>query len=382
MSTPLTATAVVVVGIVIGGAARWGIHSRALRQARAQARAVGSAVWQKVADVLNDTVGGRYLVGSAEAAGLVAAAHRLLDRDGSADVARLFEGGAGDCLPTASRAVRIYGPIGSGKTVCARRLVVQEIGAGRHVTVIRSGTSIFGKAQYAFSDGHPGVGQFDTIDAEDLETAGARRALTASLDRRDDRKNGVSRPDETVLVDTEGSLPAKALRDLIVGLVDVVANPGNRTRLVVLVDGPEDLCDPAGLFDTEIILPGRPPVLSSAGVPIHQVDPGVLRAALRRFSREELTLLRLEARVSVGGVVTSRHERQILAGLCESDREYLASRTTEIIEPPMAATAGLQHGILKAPNGTLMEFSLPLLAGHADSPPVPYWALHNEELEA
>lgn len=337
------------------GIAYW-LRVSAQRQARELARAVGQAVWQKVADILNDTVNGRYLVGSSAAASLVAAAHRLLGSDEDGDLPPLFGGGATDCLPVASRSVRFYGPLGSGKTVCARRIVVQEAAAGRHVTVIRSGEMPYGRLEYEFADLSPA--QLEVIDAESLATAEARHALASRFDRRLDRKNGVARPAETVLVDDGRGLRAAAFGDLVVRLRDIVANPDNCTRLVVLVHRPEDLCDPPGLFDTEVVLPGE------AGFD----RPDVLQGALDRLSRDELTVARLAARVSGGGLVTSRHERQILDGLSESTREYLAPRKTQFVEVAMASTDGFQHGILKTPHGVLAEFRLPALADFGAAP--------------
>lgn len=343
------ALVIVAIGAIGYGIAYW-LRVSAQRQARELARAVGSAVWQKVADILNDTVNGRYMVGSAAAASLVAAAHRLLGSDEDAGLPPLFDGGATDRLPAASRSVRIYGPIGSGKTVCARRIVVQEIDSGRHVTVIRAGETPYGRAEYDFDSRLSA--QLEVIDSEELATAEARNALALRFNRRDDRKNGVVRAAETILIDPGYGLDADALRDLVGRLRDVVANPDNCARLVVLVHSPDDLCDPPGLFDTEVVLPGE------AGFD----RPDVLRGALDRLSRDELAVARLAARISGGGLVTSQHERQILDGLPESTREYLAPRKTQFVEVAMASTDCFQHGILKAPHGALAEFRLPVVA--------------------
>lgn len=341
----------------IGYGIAYGLRVSAQRQARELARAAGSAVWQKVADVLNDTVNGRYLVGSSAAASLVAAAHRLLGSDEDDDLPPLF-GGATDCLPAASRSARIYGPVGSGKTVCARRIVIQETDAGRHVTVIRTGKTPCGQVEYEFDA--LSSAQFEAIDAESLAAADARYALALRFNRRDDRRNGIVRPAETILVDDGNALDADALGDLVVRLCDIVATPDNCTRLVVLVNGPDDLCDPPGLFDTEVVLPGE------VGFGFDRQDE--LQGVFDRLSRDELTVVRLAARVSGGGLVTSRHESQILDGLSESTREYLAPRKTQFVEVAMASTDGFQHGILKTPSGGLAEFRLPALADYGAAP--------------
>lgn len=314
---------------------------------------MGSAVWQRVTDVLTDNVDGPYLVGSPAAADLVSAAHRLLGPVGV--VGRvLFVGGVTDSLPATARSVRIYGPIGSGKTVCSRRLIIQEATAGRHVTVIRPGRTPYGRAEYEFES--LSSEQIEVIDAESLATAEARDALAVRLSRRGDREDGSVRVTETILIDDGNELRADDRGDLVARLRDIVADPDNSTRLVVLVNGCDDLCDPPGLFDTELVLPGAAAVFYRFG------KPDTLEQMFDRLSRDELTVARLAARVSGGGIAASRHERQILDGLSESAREYLEPRKTQFPEVAMAVTSGFQHGILKAPNGVLSEFRLPVLA--------------------
>lgn len=308
--------------------------------------ALDAEVWRVVAEALSDNVDGRYRVG------LVDAAHRLLDEDGTAEPLPLFTGSATDRLPALSRSVRVYGPLCSGKTVCARRLVAQEIGAGRHVTVIRSGETHFGKAEYTFDD--ITSAHLTVIDAESLSTAAARRALAARFDRQGDRQSSASRADETIVIDTCAALQMDQVRDLVALLADAASDPGNHTRLVVLVCGPDDLSDLPGLFDTEIVLPGK---LGWRG-------PETVENALQRLSGDGVTVARVAARVRGGGVVTPDEGQvlDILDRLSGDSREYAAQRMTRIIEDGMPTTAGFRHGILKTPDGTLLEFTLPALS--------------------
>lgn len=305
--------------------------------------ALEAEVWRAVAEALSDNVDGRYRVD------LVEATHRLLDERGAAESLPLFNGSATDRLPALSKLVRVNGPICSGKTVCSCRLVVQEMDAGRHVTVIRSGETSFGRAEYSFDD--ITSAHLRVVDAESLSTADARRALAERFDRRGDRKSSASRADETIVIDAGAALQLDEVRDLVAQLADTVSDPDNRTRLVVLVSGPDDLSDLAGRFDTEIVLPGK----------LGCRDPEAIENGLQRLSGDGVTVARLAARVRGGGVVTP-HESQvldILDRLCGDSREYAAQRMTRFIEDGMPITAGFQHGILKTPDGTLLEFTLP-----------------------
>lgn len=344
-----------------------GLIARRVRrdQARASAErvegraaAAQAAVWETVAEDISDTEEERYR------RNLVDAARRLLHNPvgPQGQPAPVYEGDATGELPAASRFVRVYGPVASGKSLCARRLIRQEVDRGHHVTVIRSGANALAIAEYEFDD------DIDTdlltvIDAETLTTVGAQRVLAAKLSRRNDRKEGLSRPDETVVIDVP--VDGERLRELVTHLAEAILGPGSHSKLVVLVSGHKDLAELDGLFDTEIVLPGR---ASSRTAP----HPAV-RQALTRLSDEELTLARLEAKVRGGGRATSVLEEVIAARAPEYCRPYLRRRMTQIDESAQPSTAGLQHGILKAPDGDLAEFTLPAepFAGISSSPAPP-----------
>lgn len=120
--------------------------------------AVQSRAWQQVAEELT----ARSECGGA----LMVAAHRLLDTGGAQEPAPLFQGVV-EQIPDAARLVRMYGPCASGKTVAARRIVEQEIGSGRHVTVIRSGANDYSKREYVFED--VAAERLAVVDAESLD---------------------------------------------------------------------------------------------------------------------------------------------------------------------------------------------------------------------
>ena len=326
-------------GAVIFGLAA-GLTAYRIRRDQLEARGlhdvVEAEVWRAVAEEAASNVDRRYLIK------LVEAAPRLLGSSRT-EIAPLF-GGKTDQLPDAARTVRVYGPIGSGKTVCGRRLVEQEVEAGRHVTVIHSGNTSFGGAEYEFHD--VAAEKLTVVDAETLMVRDAQRAFVRQFDRRNDRKNGVSRGGETIIVDADGTLDGWGLRQLIIDLANMMIS--RHQRLVVLTTAELDPPVLSGLFDAEIVLPGAPDCPNA--VPI--------RHALHRLSNDALTLERLEARVRGGGVVMSRPEQAIMERISEHSREYLAERVTRTVEEGMPITAGLQHGIIKSPDGTLKEFTL------------------------
>lgn len=307
---------------------------QALEHAGVQSRA-----WQQVAEEL--------AAGSEYGAALMVAAHRLLDADGAPEPAPLFQGVV-EQLPARAQLVRMYGPCASGKTVSARRIVEQEIGAGRHVTVIRSGANDYSKREYVFED--VAAERFAVVDSESLDYPKARRELAARFDFRKSRSFDAAAAGETIVVDAWWP-DESALVDLVDQLAEVAADPGNNARLVVVANNARALSDVLRPFDTEIVLPGR----------LDYVDLNALYAGLDRLSSKELVLARLAARVRGGGPATSRSEQRIVEKLAGADREYLSHRATVIIEGPMPTTAGLQHGILKGPDGVLAEFTLPVL---------------------
>lgn len=309
---------------------------QALEHAGVQSRA-----WQQVAEEL--AAGGEY------GAALMVAAHRLLDADGAPEPAPLFQGVV-EQLPARAELVRMYGPCASGKTVSARRIVEQEIGAGRHVTVIRSGANDYSKREYVFED--VAAKRFAVVDPESLDDPRARRELAARFDFRQSRffDAAAAEAGVTILVDAWWPVE-RALVDLVDCLAEVAVDPGNNVRLVVVVNDARALSDVMRPFDTEIVFPGRR----------DYVDLNAMYAGLDRLSSDELVLARLAARVRGGGPATSRFEQRIVEKLAGADREYLSHRATVIIEGPMPTTAGLQHGILKGPDGVLAEFTLPVL---------------------
>ncbi|WP_133017277.1 hypothetical protein [Mycobacteroides abscessus] len=332
----------VVAGIAASLLVRWvrreQLEAAADKQALEHA-GVQSRAWQQVAEEL--------AARSQYAGDLMAAAHRLLDTDGDQEPAPLFQGVV-DQLPARAQLVRMYGPCASGKTVSARRIVEQQIGSGRHVTVIRSGANDYSKREYVFED--VAAERLAVVDSESLDYPQARRELAARLDFRKSRSFDAAAAGETIVVDAWWP-DENALVDLVDQLAEVAVDPGNNVRLVVVVNDARALSDVLRPFDTEIVFPGR----------LDYVDLNALYAGLDRLSSKELVLARLAARVRGGGPATSRSEQRIVEKFDGADRAYLSHRATVIIEGPMPSTAGLQHGILKGPDGVLAEFTLPVL---------------------
>lgn len=308
---------------------------------RSQQRTIESTVWKLVAQTLSDNTDPAYRIN------LVDAASRLLDTTNASTPSPLF-GEATDHLPTQSRAVRIYGPAGAGKTSYAHHLATQERAERRHVTVIRPGDTASSWCEYEYPAADHAT--ITVVNSEWLNTQAARRALVT----RFDRNNGRAHPAETVIVES-GGLEPENLRDLISRLFDaILAEPNTENRLVVLVDGPNDLSDmpTPHRFDTEILLPGTPG------------HPAALRAALERFSTDELTLERLQTRINGGGLASSRFERQICDWFTGPAHDYLRQHMTRVNEEPQPTIIAdehrlIQHGILRRPDDRLAELVLP-----------------------
>lgn len=295
-----------------------------------------------------------------EQGGLVHAVERLIS---DTEPGPLLTGGITDCLPSQSRAVRICGPLGSGKTVCARRIARQAVTAGRHVTAIRHRVNGLPVDEYALADVNPCL---TLVDSESLTTVNGRQALADRFDTRDNLKNGIISDSNTVIVDIPlNVLPLADLHDLTIRLYQALATHSDAT-LVVLVSGPHDLSAgtpemPVNLFDTEVVLPGQ----------LGQYPERTCRAALERWTTDDLTLERLMARVGGGGVAASPREQEVLDlfPFGSPEREYLSQRVSRVVEGPQpvimsgAGNGGseyrLQHGFLKRPDGKLAEFTLP-----------------------
>ncbi len=103
---------------------------------------IKASVWRMLAERLAN---GAY---EGQEQDLLRAAERLL---GEASWDRLFDGGATSRLALHARTVRVFGPVGSGKTTCASRIVRQAIADGRHATVFHS-SAFANSAEYVFGD--------------------------------------------------------------------------------------------------------------------------------------------------------------------------------------------------------------------------------------
>lgn len=293
-------------------------------------------------------------IGSAE--DLVRAAERLV---GEAGWGPLFEGAVSDRLDPCARAVRLFGPLGSGKTTCARRIVRQAVAEGRHVTIFYSGV---GPDEYVFDD----------VSAMSLRVVDAEVFRTPVHGRSEERQRrleaiwgafSVGGP-ETVVLDAW--LPVNDLRDLSTRLHRALSQRAD-TTLVVLVSHPDELEDvgPAMVFDTELVLPGD-----------QHVDRNAIHRALKRLSSDDLTYERLVTRALGGGIAESRAEEQIINWFTpfSTEERVLAQKRTRVIEPPLRTVADgigdrrLRYGLIKGPKGLLAEFSIT-----ADQPNTPAW---------
>lgn len=291
--------------------------------------AAALAAWQELARRLTpDTP-------DATVAEFVRAVARLT---GAVETEPLFRAGVTDQLPADARMVVLAGALGSGKTVCGRRLVRQAIAAGRHVTVIRTCNGWGGSDEYAFADLTPD--QLTVIDAHTLTSEDARSLLSHHL-----VYEGTA--SEMVIVDAH--VPLDALRALAKDLHRqwLVTRP--HATLVVLTLDTSDLSD--STVDTRIVLPGP---TNTAFLSVGQ---------LRALHIDDLTWMRLAARINGGGIAGSKEEASVLGWFAHDGDVYtaLAQHQTQIHEQPMPTTpkGQLQHGVLQRPDGALAEFALP-----------------------
>ncbi|MCA2247561.1 hypothetical protein JF729_07090 [Mycobacterium intracellulare] len=322
------------------------------------ALAVESNVWKTLALWLSEHATDTH------APGMLRAVQRLLD---DAKPQPLFDGATMDHLPPHAHSVLLHGPIGSGKTVCARRIARQALAAGRHVTVIRTLNGPTGADEYAFPDANPE--SLTLIDAEPLRHQ--HLARTAGLQFLQDSLGDLGTIDgpHTLIIDAH--IAPTELRDIALHLNALSARSDITVVLVALAAS--DLCEeatptPIIAFDTIIALPGS---VNTHPAHIDQMVP--------QLTSDDLTQERLTARLRGGGIATSRCEQQVLKWFSFTDPEYkyLAAHLSRIVEQPQPTiTVGqsnthplqLRHGIMRTPTGKLAEFSLPPAS---DVPPTP-----------
>lgn len=252
----------------------------------------------------------------------------------------LLDAGPTDHLPAGARAVRIYGPAGSGKTVAARRIVRRAVAAGRPVTVING--------SHEYDAQHVDTNRVTVIDAASLRTESARHALAARL------AGPQGNDDDLVIVDPVSiALSGAELADLVRQLRDAL-RVRTHTTLVCITERADGFSTDAGDvidFDTEIVLPGRPG---------RRIPPLVLD----RLASDDFTIDRLGALLN-NDRGFSRYERRIMELMASppSPRQF-----TKIIENhlptvdvgfPDKWSAQIRHGVMKTPHDTLAEYVLP-----------------------
>lgn len=304
-----------------------GLLSR--RTATKNSDAAALAAWQELARRLTTNTS------DTTVAEFVRAVARLT---GAVEPEPLFRAGVTDQLPADARMAVIAGVIGSGKTVCGRRLVRQAIAGGRHVTVVRTWNGWCGSDEYAFADLTPD--QLTVIDAHTLTSEDARTLLSHQLVHE-------GTASEMVIVDA--SVPLDTLRALTQDLNRQWLVKRPHATLVVLTLDITDLSD--SIVDTRIVLPGP---TNTAFLSVGQ---------LRALDIDDLTWMRLAARINGGGIVGSKEEASVLGWFPHNGDVYtaLAQHQTRIHEEPMPTTpiGHLQHGVLQRPDGALAEFALP-----------------------
>lgn len=304
-------------------------------------KSIEAAVWEMLARKLSS---GAY-TGSAQ--DLVRGAERLV---GEARWGTLFEGGVTDRLDPQARAVRLFGPVGSGKTTYGRRLVRQAIADGRHATVFCDAAPRVQSGEYTYADVDETA--LTVINAEPFYTPqhGRRNAETRQELEAIWNDFSTGGP-ETVVVDA--SLPPGDLRELA-GLLYRALSQRTDTTLVVLtahhaVFGEESA--PID-FDTEIVLAGD-----------QYADRLAVREALTRLTHDDLTYERLAVRTGGGGIAESAAEEQIASWfpLFSREERFLGHRRSRVIEPPLStitvgtdcARRAIAHGVMKVPDGAL-----------------------------
>lgn len=254
----------------------------------------------------------------------------------------LLDAGPTDHLPAGARTVRIYGPVGSGKTVAARRIVRRAVDAGRPVTVI-NGT-------HEYDAPHVNTNRVTVIDAAALRTESARHAVAARL------AGPQGNDDDLVIVDPVSiGLHDAELADLVQQLRDAL-RVRTHTTLVCITSSADGFSTEAGDvidFDTEIVLPGSP----GRPVPLH---------ILQRLSSDDFIIDRLGVLLNDDWGY-SRYEHRIVE-LMASPAPLPPAHLTKIIENHLPTIdvglrahwpVQIRHGVMKTPHGPLAEYVLP-----------------------
>ncbi len=303
-----------------------------------------AAVWKMLAKKLSS---GAYAGSSDD---LVRGVERLL---GEASWSPLLEGGVTDHLDPRARSVRLFGPVGSGKTTCARRIVRQAIAAGRHVTVICS-TFPGSPATEEYSFNNAAGLSLTVRDAEVFRTPenGCRSTLQHEHLDAIWKEFSTGGP-ETVVVDA--LLPPNDLRALVGALHRALSQRAD-TTLVVSVRHLDD-CDASSsmpiVFDTEIVLPGD-----------QYVDREQIRRALERLASDDFTHERLVVCAAGGGIAESPAEDQIISWFppLSSQERFLARNRSQSLEGPASSIAvgdrKLTCGLMKGPDRVLSELRM------------------------
>lgn len=294
--------------------------------------AAGAPVWQTVAERVmteDDPVVRQRFIHAAE---------RIT---GQTTPGPLLDAGPTDHLPAGARSVRIYGPVGSGKTVAARAVVRRAVAAGRPVTVINGSNE--------YDTQHLGTNRVTVIDAAALRTESARHAVATRL------AGPQGNDDELVLVDPVSiGLHDAELADLVQQLHRALSIR-THTTLVCITSRADGFSTESGDvidFDTEIVLPGRP----GRPVPLH---------VLQRLSSDDFTIDRLGVLLNDDSGF-SRYERRIVELMAAVPLP--PAHLTKIVENrlptvevglPAQWSVQIRHGIMKTPRGPLSEYVLP-----------------------
>lgn len=254
----------------------------------------------------------------------------------------LLDAGPTDHLPAGARAVRIYGPVGSGKTFAARAIVRRAVAAGRPVTVINGANE--------YDTQHLDTNRVTIIDAAALRTESARHAVATRL------AGPQGNDDELVLVDPVSiGLHNAELADLVQQLRKALS-VRTHTTLVCITSRADGFSTESGDvidFDTEIVLPG------SSGRPVpHHI--------LQRLSSDDFTIDRLGVLLNDDWGY-SRYERRIVE-LMATPAPLPPAHLTKIVEDhlptvdvglPGQWSVQIRHGVMKTPHGPLAEYVLP-----------------------
>lgn len=243
----------------------------------------------------------------------------------------LVAGGEMDHLPLNARVVRIYGPPGSGKTICGQRIVRQAVDAGGRATVIRTHPPVRSLPdEYALRD--VDLTSVELLDASGLESGCGLATLAARI---------ADRGGQSVTVIVDAAVPFPVLGTVVTELHKALSARADAT-LVVVDDQVRDFPDVS--FEVEIVLPGGGIDLSSERV--SPGNPAVMWSAFQRLTNDEATLKRLIARID----------------------QAPAARAVEGLQPGIvvgrtATWPGkwLRHGFIRTQDGGVAEFVLPTL---------------------